>query len=694
VASAQDQAPPPDNKPIERVVVTAQKKSESIRDVPMGVTAVTGEQLERQRATTFSDYVALVPGMSSSEPEPGHTVLTIRGLNAGGVGANVGTYVDETPWGSSSGLANGTNKTPNFDTFDIQRIEVLRGPQGTLYGANSIGGLLKFVTNRPDPTEFDHKVEFGGSTVADGDTGGFVKGMVNVPLFDNAAIRAVGYYREDPGYIDDPNRGLEDINDVETLGGRATFLLAPSDNFSVTLTAIAQNLEAGANSTVDVSAGSLPNFVPLTGDLEQSRMGVTPSEVRYRVYNGTVNWNLGWAQLTSATSWTSHDEFQTSDGTGVFGLFIDARLGIDRFTQEARLSSPADDRAFEWLFGIYYNDEDAILHQGLVITPGDSELAFVQLDSQYSETAAFANFTYHFSKAFDVSLGGRYSTNEQSANQFGLASAGGTSSEDVFTYSFSPRWHASEDTMFYARIASGYRPGGPNALPPPPPAPPPGSESYNSDTNTNYEVGVKTDLLDGRLQLDADVYFIEWDDIQLLTVVNNFGFNTNGGTAESKGVELSAAWALTDQLTVRGNAAYTDAQLTSDTPAAVGGRDGDALPLVPEWSAALDADYRFDVVGDFEPFIGAGWRYYGDRRSGFDADPTLSQLLLEAYSTFDLRAGVTHGQWTLQLYAKNVTDERGVVGFDSAGTSAASGLSPTISVNTPRTIGIVATGRF
>jgi iron complex outermembrane receptor protein len=698
-AAAQEQpAAAEKDQKVERVVVTAQKKSESIRDVPMGVTALTEEDLGRLRATSFSDYVALVPGMSSSEPEPGHTVLTIRGLNAGGVAANVGTYLDETPWGSSSGLANGTNKTPNIDTFDIQRIEVLRGPQGTLYGANSIGGLLKFVTNKPDTHDFDNAFEFGGSTVADGGSGGFAKGMLNVPLFDSAAIRAVGYYRNDPGYIDDPGRGLEDINDVETIGGRATFLFEPSDNFSLSLTAIAQNLEAGANSVVDISTAALPNFVPLFGDLVQQRADVTPSEVRYRIYNGTLNWDWGWAELTSATSWASHDEFQTTDGTGVFGLFIDARLGIDRFTQEVRLASPQDDRALEWLFGVYYNDEDAILHQGLALTPGGAELAFVQLDSQFSETAVFANFTYHFSPAFDVNLGGRYSTNEQSARQFGLASAGpASSSEEVFTYSFSPRWHVSKDTMIYGRIASGYRPGGPNALPPPPPAPPPGSESFNSDTNVNYELGVKTDVLDGRLQLDFDVYFIEWSDIQLLTVVNNFGFNINGGTAESKGVEFSAAWSPTDQLTVRANAAYTNAELTSDAPAAVRGKAGDPLPLVPEWSGALDVDYRFDSVGLFEPFIGGGWRYYGERQSGFDAVPgipVIRGLPLEAYSTFDLRAGVVHGAWTLQLYAKNVSDERGIVAFDTAGTSAASFTSPTVTVIVPRTIGIAVTGKF
>jgi outer membrane receptor protein involved in Fe transport len=355
-----------------------------------------------------------------------------------------------------------------------------------------------------------------------------------------------------------------------------------------------------------------------------------------------------------------------------------------------RLASPSDDRALEWLFGVYYNDEDATLHQGLVLTPGTAELAFLQLDSQFSETAAFANFIYHFSPAFDVSLGGRYSTNEQSANQFGLAAAAGDSSEEVFTYSFSPRWHVSKDTLVYARIASGYRPGGPNALPP---APPPGIETFDSDTTVNYELGIKTDLLDGRLLLDADVYFIEWTEIQLLTVISGFGVNANGGTAESKGLEFSMAWAPTDQLTIRANAAYTDAYLTADTdPLLIGAVDGDPLPLVPDWSGALDIDYRLASIGGFDPFIGGGWRYYGDRYSAFD--PAVGQLPLDAYSTFDLRAGVVHGAWTLQLYAKNVADERGVVAFDSAGTSAASGTSPTITVIAPRTVGLVVSGKL
>lgn len=179
---------------LQEVVVTAQKREERLHDVPMGVTAITSDELQKQQLVSFEDLAAKVPGLSLTDIQPGITRLTLRGQNAGGIGSTVTTYIDDTPFGSSNALANGFGFSGDFDTWDLQRVEVLRGPQGTLYGAGSEGGLLKYVTNPPDPTQAAAAVQVGGEDVAHGDGAGSGKGMINLPIGDRAAFRLSGYY--------------------------------------------------------------------------------------------------------------------------------------------------------------------------------------------------------------------------------------------------------------------------------------------------------------------------------------------------------------------------------------------------------------------------------------------------------------------------------------------------------------------
>jgi outer membrane receptor protein involved in Fe transport len=249
--------------------------------------------------------------------------------------------------------------------------------------------------------------------------------------------------------------------------------------------------------------------------------------------------------------------------------------------------------------------------------------------------------------------------------------------------------------MVYARVAKGYRPGGPNALPP---APPPNvPATFGADSLVNYEVGVKSQTADGRLQFDVAAFFIEWENIQLLTVVGGFGVNGNAGSAESKGIELSATWLPVDDLVVVIGGAWTDAKLTADTdPLLLGAVSGDRLPYIPELSTSLDVDYTLAPIGDFTPFVGGSWRYVGERDSGFD--PANGQKELPSYHVIDLRAGVDRNTWRLQVYAKNLTDERGITNV-GGGTSGVSGPapdepSPTISVIRPRVIGISLSGKI
>jgi outer membrane receptor protein involved in Fe transport len=682
---------------LETVSVTATKRTERLQDVPMAAGALTGDALRKLDATNFEDYVARLPALTLVASDPGHSQLIMRGINTGGVGATVGTYIDETPYGSSNSLANGLLTTPNIDTFDIARIEVLRGPQGTLYGANTLGGLLKFVTNAPDPAAFEAKVSLGGEAVAHGDVGWTVKGMVNVPLMDDLAVRVVAYHDRQAGFIDDPARAAHLVNAFNETGGRASILWTPTDNLSVRLTGHLQNMDMNGNNAIDVSfvpspvsaSGQAIGLSPLFGPYQQSRTAAETSRVHYRLYNGTVDYDLDFGTLTSSSSYGTFSDHSIEDATAIYGTLLRPDLEQKKFTQEIRLASP-EDQTFEWLAGFYYTNEKSSLLQDLVPTPDGAPVGSLQVTSGYAEVASFADLTYHFSPAFDVSVGGRWAENSQHALETGLASASGSSSEDVFTWSVAPRWHLDADTMIYARVAKGYQPGGPNILPPNPPANVPAS--FQSDTLINYEVGLKSSLADSHLSFDVDAFYITWDSIQLLTFVNGFGVNGNGGTAESKGFEWNVSWNPLDALTLRLSGAYVDARLTADTdPLLLGAKSGARLPYVPDWSGSLDADYRFASFGAFSPFVGGSWRFVGVRYSGFDA--SYGQSRLPDYSEFDLRAGVDWYDWSLTFYAKNVGDERGISEVGT-GASSASGGAPFIFVDRPRTFGLTITGKI
>ncbi|MET0272313.1 MAG: TonB-dependent receptor [Phenylobacterium sp.] len=705
VVSHAADAPQSGASTVQEIIVTANKREENLRDVPQSVTAISGESLERMRAATFEDYVGRVPGMALVGSQPGSSRLAIRGINAGGVSATIGTYVDETPYGSVTGLANGAVLAPDLDTFDMQRVEILRGPQGTLYGASSLGGVLKFVTNAPDPSRLAARVEVGGESTKSGSTSGSVKGVFNAPLGDKAAVRVSGYYSDQSGFIDDPTRDAKNVNEAKYSGVRASLLFQPTDNFTLRASAVGQEISSKGSSEEDVDQITLE---PVYGERAQSRLFAQPSDVSYRIYNLTADYDLGFANLVSATSYATLQLDRNEDGTALLGDLLSSIFGqplgvgllVDlhqkKFTQEVRLASPA--QQFEWLVGGFYTHEENRLLQNLSglnvqnppqVATGFQDLQTVSLPSDYSEYAAFANVDYHFTDRFDVSVGGRYSHNKQSALQTngGLLSGpgssfGGTSSEDVFTFAVAPKYKLSENATVYARAAKGYRPGGPNAVSPLAPAAVP--RTFASDTIINYEAGLKADLLDRTMAVELTAFFIKWSDIQLLANVDNFGVNTNGGRAESKGVEGSVTYVPTQGLTLSANGAYTQANLTEDTPDLLGGKDGQRLPYSPLFAGSLNADYTRPVLDDASLVLGASLRFTGRRRSDFD--PDFGQTSVPSLTTFDVRAGLDWGNYRVQAYVKNLFDEGGYLSLGGGAASPTGVLQG--GLIRPRTIGL------
>ena len=704
----------------EEIIVTAQKREQILKDVPQSVSVVGGEALERNSAQTFQDYLKLVPGLQATQSNPGEARLTLRGINTGGVAATVATYVDETPFGSSTSLVNGSILAAEVDTFDMARIEVLRGPQGTLYGASSLGGVLKYVTNEPNPAAFEARARGGVETVDGGDLSYLGSAVVNVPLGNALAVRATGFYRDMSGFIDSIGTGgsdvQEDINGYKSYGGRISALFEPSPAFSVRLTALLQNIEGDAGSVVESDPVS---FRTLYGRFTQSQYVPTFTDVDYRLYSATIKGDLGFAQLTSITSYgtlheTLRDDFTVYYGTllGLYGnginravdLGLDQTNTIDRFTQEVRLSN--EGALIDWLVGGYYNHEDAELHQRLdAYDPGTfnvftglPQLADIVLASKYEEYAAFANATLHLGERFDLTFGGRYSHNDQSADQnatglLGTPPASSSSSEGVFTWSVAPQFKLSSNATVYARAAKGFRPGGPNVLPPSAPADTP--RSFDSDSIISYELGLKAETPDRSFAIDIAAFHIDWSDIQLLAPVNGYGINANGGKARSNGVEFTATLRPVRGFTTSVNGAYTDAKLTQDTPVLVGGLKGDRLPFTPEWSLATNADYDWALSSNAEAYVGGSVRLVGDRQGNFSATYFAAngrQPELDGYETVDLRAGVDFGRFSIELYAKNLTNSEARTNLSITPAYPVAGEYPNGAVGTgiirPRTFGI------
>jgi len=702
------------------IIVTAQKREQLLIDVPQSVSVVSGDALENIQATSFADYLKLVPGLQLNQTTPGFGRLVIRGVNTGGVASTVAVYQDEMTFGSSSGLVNGAILAGDFDTFDIERIEVLRGPQGTIYGASSMGGVLKYVTKKPDTTAFEVRARGSVEATKGGDESFLGSAVVNVPLGDTLAFRASGFYRDFGGYIDSIGTAGSDvesnINSSKSYGGRASVLFKPSDGLSVQLSAYLQNLKTDASNNVDSDPATGRS---LYGGLTQSQYVPEGTDVRYRVYSAVVDADLGFANLVSATSYSTLSQNFRGDLTTQFGGLIEAIFGtpndffqgqltrVRRLSQEVRLQSPESD-SFEWLIGGYYTREKGVIDQNFnAVQPGTFTpvaglplLGVANLSSRYREIAGFANATLHLGERFDLTFGGRYSDNKQSALQVSDgALAGGPntlpvarSSENVFTFSVAPSFEISEQATVYARVAKGFRPGGPNVLAPGAPA---DLRSYASDSLISYEVGVKAETADRTFGIDIAAFHIDWKDIQVFGIVNNFGVNFNGGKAESNGLEFTTNFRPTKGLVVSLNGAYTDATLTDDTPAQVGGLSGDRLPYTPKYSIGANADYEWELGGETKAYVGASIRTLSKQPAGFDfafRSANGRQRYLPSYDVVDLRAGVDFGRYSLELYAKNLFDSEGKTSLEVPG-NIPLGAAGTAVIR-PRTIGATLTAGF
>jgi len=694
---------------LQQVIVTAEKRNERLQDVPVPVTSINADSLVNDNQLLLRDYYTQIPGLNVVPTVQSQQILSIRGITTGVGNPTVGITVDEVPFGSSA-LNGGGGVVPDIDPSDLARIEVLRGPQGTLYGASSMGGLVKFVTVDPSTDRVSGHLQAGADSIHNSAGLGYnVRGSVNVPLSDTFAVRASAFFREDPGYIDNPVLHLDGVNEDHAAGGLLTGLWRPMEDFSVKLTALYQRIKSAGSSDVDISAPG--SGLPPLGDLQQSYVrGVGAYDRQVQSYSASVHAKLGAIDLTSLTGFNVNsfsDSLDDSSGLGTYAnLFFNvggAPIVYDnrtqKLTQELRLSVALGSH-LDWLIGGFYTHErSSYIGDILAADPTTGTIAGHLLDTAfpttYTESAAFTDLTYRITDQMDIQIGGRESRITQTYRQAeGGALTGNVvvtlpqanSSANAFTYLITPRFRLSPSFMTYARFASGYRAGGPN--------PTPGGivpTQYNPDKTKNYEIGIKGDFLDHALTIDASAYYIKWDDIQL-TLFNQAtvsSYNANGGSARSDGVELSLEAKPYRGLTLSGWIVWNNAVLTQDFPASstVTGRSGERLPYSSRFSGHLAAEWDFPLYAELNGFVGGMLSYVGDREGAFVPAPP--RQVYPGYAKTDLHGGVLFSSWTISVFAENITDRRGEL-------NGGAGVVPPFAFTfiQPRTVGITATRSF
>ncbi|WP_190282588.1 TonB-dependent receptor domain-containing protein [Rhizorhabdus histidinilytica] len=649
------------------IIVTASKRSESISNVGSSITALSGDRLSNLGISSFQDFSRLTPGLSFQSVTPGRSQISIRGINVGTTqpSSSVAQYLDETPITAAATAALAGELNPDLDPFDMSRIEVLKGPQGTLYGANALGGVIKYVTNTPEFDRFAAAMSASTGAVHKGGTDYAGKGMVNIPIAEWAALRVVANYRKDAGFIDNVALNDKDVNFAKNRGGRASLELRPVDGLKIRLSAFTQRLNVGGESSVD---GLRTTLTPAFGDLTQSRPIPELIRDRFNLYNATISYDFGFATAFSTSSWTDQKYARTSNGPSFapntrFSFASDGEN--KKFVQEVRLQSKdAGGHGLEWQLGFYYTNErynrtstDLILDFATGLYSVDF---FSGTIAKYEEKAGFANATYYFSPRFDIAAGLRYSENKQDG--FGYGNDGnfngrsGASKDDAITWTVTGRYHPMEDVLLYGNVSRGYRAGGPNffrvgqVIP----------TEFEPEELTNYELGLKASTADKRLTFSLAGFYIKWSSIQLPLIVNFQTFRGNNGKAESKGFEASGTYSPIDGLSFSGTLAYTAAKITTDERAGVGAAPGERMAGTPRWSGSLTADYEWALSNSLDGFVGSTFTASSNRPNSYKASVNTPYVLLPGFSTVALRAGVKTDQWSFTLSADNVFDKRGI----------------------------------
>ncbi|UNU44817.1 TonB-dependent receptor [Sphingopyxis sp. YF1] len=803
----------------DEIIVTAQKREENLQNVPISIQALGTRKLDQLNVTNFEDFSKLLPSVSFQSSQPGVTTVYMRGVASGGDGnhsgslPSVGVYLDEQPVTTIGG-------TLDVHVYDIARIESLAGPQGTLYGASSQAGTIRIITNKPDTSGFEGRVDGELNSVKSGGMGGKLEGMINAPLSDRAAVRLVGWYQKDAGYIDnvpgtrsflgapilDQNGDLigndpgitvnnaafvkKNFNDAEVYGGRAALKVDLDDNWTVTPTVLYQKQKNNGTYAQD----------PRVGDLQTQRFYPDKRTDKFVQAALTIEGKIGNFDVTYAGAYLDRKAYQINDYTdyseaydalyanytyegdfvcsGLAGCFylqdnggntIDPRqfiIGTDHFrklSQELRVASPQDER-FRVVAGLFYQRQSNQIHQDYMIPglagnlsvngrPGTLWLTEQKrVDKDY---AAFGEASFDITPTITLTGGGRFYKYDNSLIGFfgfgrdpngppynGAASSrtgvagcytttgailrdnpGGTlfpaavpggpctnladfvdgklvpkrTKDDGFTHRLNLTWKPSEDMLLYATWSRGFRPGGINRRATIVP--------YAADFLTNYELGVKSTLADGRVRLNAAIYQQEWKRFQFSFLgENSFTEIHNGPNARIRGIEADVNIRPTDGLTITAAASYTDAKTKNnlcaiDDPTyqctdpgnSIAAEKGTRLPVTPKFNGNATVRYQFPV-GPGEMHLQSVIAHRSSATPDIRVATANALGRIRGSTTVDFAVGFDWTNYSFELFLQNAFDERAELArYSNCGQCDG---RVQILVNQPQTIGARLGAKF
>jgi iron complex outermembrane receptor protein len=762
---------------LESIIVTAQKRQENLQEVPVSITALGTARLEELHVADFEDYAKFLPSLSYTSLGPGFARVFFRGVSSGDNGNHsgplptVGIYLDEQPITTIQGALD-------VHIYDIERVEALAGPQGTLYGASSQAGTIRIITNKPDPGKFAAGYDIEGNLL-DGEAGYVAEGFANLPINDRAAIRLVGYGKRDAGYIsnvardrvyeaagitiNNADRAKEDYNSVDTYGARAALRVDLNDTWTISPTLMHQRQKSNGAFAYD----------PSIGELKVARYRPERADDRWTQAALTVEGKLANLDVVYAGSYLKRDvdvEQDYSDYSLFYDLSYDYVLyndageiidptqyiqGKDRYkrhSHELRFATPAD-RRVRFVGGLFFQRQQHQIEQNYKVDELTAEyevsgwpdsIWLTEQERVDRDYAVFGELSFDLTEQLTLTAGARWFKAKNSLEGFfgygdGYSTSGNSGEalcsrlagdevgdrsgwvpyravsaapcknldkevdEDGVTPKINVTYRFDDSRMVYATFSKGFRPGGVNRRGTFPP--------YDADYLKNYEIGWKTTWLDNSLRFNGAVFLLDWDDFQFsFTGENGLTNITNAGGARITGVETDIEWAATERLLIAGGLSVLDAKLRGEFCELVangqplpfaqcfgpdpyggpdilrGARDGDRLPLVPDYKANLTGRYRFQL-GTLDAFTQASFVYQAESRSALVAFDEGVIGRNRPYGLADFSVGAGNGSWTVELFVKNAFDKRAdLTRFAQCREEMCT--KPYIVTNRPRTIGV------
>lgn len=661
----------------ETLIVTAQKREENIQDVPISLSVFSAEEIQASNFIVLEDYALRTPNMSFQNNGGGaRTLFSLRGIGGGniasGTGTPVGFYVDEIILNPTGGL-----RQNDLALFDLERIEVLRGPQGTLFGRNTIGGAVNLVTRKPDE-------RFSGRVIAGLERFGTysVQGHINVPLTDKVFVQGSAIYRETDGFIENTTTG-KTLSSGAT-GGRLALRIVPAEALTIDLTAMRNELRYDGLQTIPEA-----NFD--AGRYEAALPFQVENQVKSNLFSARVNYDAGGFDVISLTAYNDFDADETLDATGflgpvpAFAVFLTTQETI---SQEVRVQSNNPDAGFRWLVGANYaRTKDALETTLTVGTPDNPiQVAGSQIQSGRVENiAVFANFDIALNDVLTFTAGARYSWDE-----YDFVTINGTAfpgSNEAFTPRFNLQYQPSDTLLLYASVSRGYRAGGVDTQVFDPDPTDELTSAYDPETAWNYEIGVNATLFDERLFVRAAAFLTDYDDIQAVFFLPGpllETITTNGASARIYGVELDVSFFPDDYLSLNANLGLLNTEFTSFDDSPEGDLTGNRLSYAPDVSLSVVGQYYRPLSEAIDGFIRLEFTYRSDQEGRNNNNPTELQ---PGYDLVNIRAGIETEHFKLEVYGENVFDKRYL-------TNRRPGQVITVTPGRPATWGVRASAWF